>query len=309
MPLILSNHEEAPGLQKKWLDEYNDIVPDADDITLEFFGKARFARLVTDNVRALAAYQCELAEIQKTVNGAIMVRDGESSPVEHARLTLLQLYLQNLKQWRYAATRALRQWRFANEHGPDTKDPYFEPPKDGWQERNNIERALNELDSCTDRLPAGWGGGPFGQEEVEVVFDEEEAQVENGMAEGGEAAAAGSEGEEPGLVDYSDTDSDSEEESEDDFVLTVNGQPTYNGQPIAGYLAEGYRIGDVFPGGEAEEEEAESEMDGSDDSDELPDQFDSISQAILAQTAWMLEEWEAANRDTTGDFIDGRFVP
>lgn len=319
MPFILSNNPEASELQRRWLDEYDRVVPNF--ISVEFFGRAQFARLVTENVRALVAFQNELEGLQDRVNDALVVYDRESNPVETARLTLLRLYVQNLRQWRYVATRAQRQWRFANEHGPGTKEPYLELPKNGWQERDNIERALNELDSCTDRLPAGWGRGPFGQEEVEVVFDEEGVRVEEGVEDGTRDVG----GAAPGLVDYSD--SGSESESEDDFVLTVRGQPA------------GVRMGDVFPGGEAEEEDAESSesesigsipsliLDFESESsasiadlmapgpDELPAavanpmrEFYDVMDALVAQTADRLGEWEAANRETTGEFIGGRFV-
>jgi len=316
MPLILSSDEEAPGLRKAWLDEYDHVVPhDA----LEFFGRAEFARLVTDNVRALAAFQSELEGIQVTVNDAFLLHDGESDPVGHARLTLLRLYVQNLRQWRCIATRAQRQWRCASEHRPGTKELYFELPKNGWQERNNIERALNELDSCTDQLPTGWGGRPFGQEEGEVVFDEGGGRMEEGVAEGAGSTGAAA----PGLVDYSGSDT----ESEDDFVLTARGQPA------------GVRMSDVFPGGEAEEESDETESESDEDNmpsllsdtdsddtasiadlmasgpDELPTvvadpvhEFYDVMDALVAQTADRLGEWEAANRETTGEFIDGRFV-
>ena len=298
MPLILSNDAEAPGLRRKWINEYNHVVPD--DVAAEFFGRAKFARLVTDNVRALAAFQSDLNEIRETVSYAIMVHNERSNPVEGARLTLLGLYVENLRRWRCVATRAQRQWRFAGEHGSGTKRPYFELPKDGWQERNNIERALNELESCTDRLPAGWGGGPFGQEEVEVVFDEGGVRMEEGGADDARGAGEAA----PGLVDYSESEDESEDdsESEDDFVLTVNGQPA------------GIRMSNVFPGGEAEEESdtAESEEDAESSESEsdgdslasLPSLTDSDDSVESAE-----DEWETANRETTSEFINGTFIP
>lgn len=346
MPLILGNDDEAPKVREHWYKEYHAIAVE-NELTPQDVVSARFARLVTDNVRALACTHNELIEIQELIHNAMredtdVSHDWQTNPVETARLNLLHLYIQNLRRWRSVATLALRQWRFAGDH--DVRDPYFELPKDGWQERSNIERALNELDSCTDRLPAGWGRGSLGQEggEVEVVFEEGVAQVQDGAGAGEPAGAVV-----PGLVDYSDTESDtdtrgdtesgSDTESEDDFVLTVNGQPTYNGRPI----------GDVFPGGEAEDEETASEEESesgdglpdltididtdtdSDDSDGLVDlmarnsaelplprgplpdperEFRHAMDTLMEDMADVVAEWEAANRETTGEFIEGRFV-
>lgn len=298
MPLILTNHEEAPGVRQQWLQGYDKMF--GGEMTPKDIASAKFARLVTDNVRALAAYRtdCEHASmliITALEDAVDEDSDWEINPVETARLRLLRMYMTNLRQWRTNATRAYRQWRFSEDHGSGSKDPHFELPKDGWEERDNVERSLNELDPCTDRLPPGWGGGPFGQErvDVEVVFEAGDVRVQDGAeAEGaGDVVAAAT----PGLVDYSDTESGSDTESEDDFVLTVNGLPTYNGRPIE----------DQFPGGEAAEEttgeeEEESDSGDSDDSDGLVD--------LMERTSDALEEWEAANREMPGGFIDGRFV-
>ena len=343
MPLILSNNPEAPKLRQQWLAEFNLVVPNG--ISWEIVASADFVRLITDNVRALAAYQNELRDIATMVD--CIIQDDESSaanPVERVRLNLLSLYLDNLRKWRIVATRALRQQDFADEYDSDSSESDFELPKDGWQERNNIERALNELDSCTDRLPQGWGEEPFGQEELEVVFEEEGAATTEGV---GSAP--------PGLVDYSDTgsdtesDTDSDTDSEDDFVLTINGQPS------------GHRMGDVFPGGEAEEEvtattsefnpsleealnqmppewhaiawlppdqvptreqvdaaltsmsesetinDQSTESEDEDESDESED-FAALMDEIARETEEVATAWEATNREMTGEFIDGHFV-
>jgi len=333
MPLILSNHEEAPEVRRQWVQNFHTTFNG--ELASQMTASAEFARMTTDNVRSLAAYPNDCENVNTLITSALeeandVNSEWDISPVEATRLRLLLRYTENLRQWRIVATRAHRQWRFDEDYGSGHKDPYFELPKDGWEERSNIERALHELEKYTDALPQGWLGSVFGEEEVEVVFDAGDAAGEG--AGSGEQAAMGGEGWASGLVDYSDAESEDgeseegesedEEESEDDFVLTIDGQATYNGQPIT----EGYRIGDVFPGGEAEEEEPGSESDGSDDLDDLDlmnviweedpltsgpvhEGFDTLMDTLVAQTAGTLEEWEAANRETVGDFADGHFVP
>ena len=356
MPLILSNNEEALELRERWIRERrrwrldHDVMPNV--TTWQVIPSAKFARHITDNVRALAAFQTELEDVWALLDDDAAtssldetITTATRNPVETARIKLLRRYVQNLMQWRTVATRAQRQWHFAEDYGSGSKEPYFEPPKDGWQERNDIEWALNELDSCTNRLPLRWGRGIYGQEkevvdEVELLFDEGAAENPSDVAQG----------------------LSNDSESDDDFVLTINGQPS------------GYRMGDVFPGGEFEEEGHQSNeetlnrmppewhaiawlppdevptreqldaavtamveaetinnygiesgddvLDTDIDSDGL---FDLMARnsvelstevidpvhdiyATMETSIGVIDEWDAVNRETTGDFADGRFV-
>jgi hypothetical protein len=185
----------------------------------------------------------EIAEsLEENIGRAeIVARELGLSATENAivktRLVLCDRYVQNLMRWREEARRVHRQWRF-NE----TEDEVPELPKTGWQERDALECALWHMKSYTGVPPLG-----FTPEERAVT-----ALVESVM------------GLPQGSVEESEP---SDTESEDDFVITIDGEP----------MGGGVRMEDMFPGGDdegresSEEESSGTDSDGSTDTDpEMP---------------------------------------
>ena len=216
---------------------------------------------------------------------------GMALAIVHARWVLCGLYVQNLQEWRDEALSVLRQ-------SSGSEQDCQELPKTGWQERDNIERALWQLGKCVDRLPDGWGSTPL------------EAMVDGIIDIPGSSSESEEEAE-------TDSEEETESESEDEFVLHIRGD-----------------IRDLFPGGDDEgrETESESEEDNDDDSGEenddsgedeedSEDEDDCSDEELEAfierfeETARSMnfggdaeEDWDMPNREAPpGAFHDGEY--
>lgn len=337
MPFTLHRTPEQRALEHKTAVDWRDLDEDCpwEDVS------TAAARFLMDHAAVIAGGNSGLGSSiaatiavnieQVHVDGSVQVPPptGQQLELIVARWILCSMYVNSLMDWNQAAKRAFRKHRFDDSSESDDE---FDLPKTGWEERDRIETLLRSLDKCHDRLPEDWQGE---RTPLTDLLEESIAVYE--------AAPTTSSRRHPVARQLADTGSSSS--SEDDFVITVGGEPLAGIGPA-----------DVFPGGDDEgresEEESEEESetdpempglippdgsetdtDFSEDEDDVTEEEMSAFMEALAQAEDTLnlppmmqnlvetdeetesegdeadDGWDMPNsEDAAGEFIGGRFV-
>ena len=285
------------------------------------------ARNMTGRARLFANAYEDIQHLAEVVTGArhpeATVEWYEEERRAHLARTLLSLaYLNSVQEWIDAARIVMRRWRF-NE-GSDGEPP--ELPKVGWQRRDLIERALEELGDAVSLggLPSTWVGYSVIPSlrhmepgvEGDPVDSEDEAEAEE---DEGELDTSDDDDSDDDDSDNDESDDDDEDEdSDDDFRLVIRGSrlntppPSSSPSPESNELRRTQGgipevIGDFDSDDDSDDysdsDDESDENEYSTDNDEDANGFGSDSESDDAPM------WDTPNsEEEPGAFVNGRFI-
>lgn len=274
------------------------------------------ARNMTGRARLFANAYEEIQHLAEVVTGArhpeATVEWYEEERRAHLARTLLSLaYLNSVQEWIDAARIVMRRWRF-NE-GADGEPP--ELPKVGWQRRDLIERALEELGDAVSLggLPSTWVGYS-----VIPSLRHLEPGVEGDPVDSEDEAEA--EEDESGL-DTSDDESDDEgdDEGDDDFRLVIRGSRLNTPPPSASASSESNElrrmqggIPEIIDDFDSDDDSDDSDDESDDESDENEYSTDNDEDANGFGSDSDFDDapmWDTPNsEEEPGAFVNGRFI-
>lgn len=280
------------------------------------------ARNLTGRGRLFANAHEEIQHLAEVVTGArhpeATVEWYEEERRAHLARTLLSLaYLNSVQEWIDAARIVMRRWRF-NE-GSDGEPP--ELPKVGWQRRDLIERALEELGDAVSLggLPSTWVGysvipslrhlepgveGDPVDSEDEVESEEDESGLDTSDDESDDDESDDDDSDN----DESDDD-DEDEDSDDDFRIVIRGSRLNTPPPSTSSPSSESNelrrtqggIPEVIGYFDSDDESDDSEY--STDNDEDANGFGSDADSDDAPL------WDTPNtEEEPGAFVNGRFI-
>ena len=263
------------------------------------------AKNLTARPRLFASAYQDIQHLTEVVTGArhpeATIEWYEEERRAHLARALLSLaYLKSVQEWIDAARVAMRRWRFddGGVGGPT------ELPKVGWERRDAIETALEELGkaSSLDAVPSTWTGykvvPTLRHLEPGVEGDpvETEDEVESGPEDESESDSENEDAEE-------ETDSD---DSEDDFRIVIRGSRLTSSSP-APLAAESNALRRMSGG--------MPEVIDDIDSDEEPVRFDELfgdnSPSDDTESELDSDEdlWDIPNAEQEGGtFANGQFI-
>jgi hypothetical protein len=272
------------------------------------------AKNLTARPRLFASAYQDIQHLAEVVTGArhpdATIGWYEEERRAHLARALLSLaYLNSVQEWIDAARVAMRRWRF-NDGGVGAPP---ELPKVGWERRDAIETALEELGkaSSLDAVPSTWIGYKVvptlrhlepGVEGDPVDTEDED---ESGLSgPDGDIEAEDESDSEDEEDDEEDTDSD---DSEDDFQIVIRGSRLNAPPPYASGRAESNELRRMSGGIPDLIDEI--------DSDEEPARFDELfgdnSPSDDTESELDSDEdlWDTPNsEEAPGSFNNGRFI-
>ena len=276
------------------------------------------SRNMTGRARLLVNAYEDIQHLAEVVTGArhpeATIDWYEEGRRAHSARALLSLaYLNSVKEWIVAARVVMRRWRL-NE-GSNGEPP--ELPKVGWQRRDLIERALEELgDAVTlGGLPSTWVGysviPSLRHMEPGVEGDPVESEDEDDDDSG-----EGEDGLDSSDEDESD-DEESDEDSDDDFRIVIRGSRLNTPPPFVSASSESNELRRMHGGipeviGDFDSDDYSDDF--NDDSDDDSDVSDNDSDEDVNGFGSDAESddmpmWDTPNsEEEPGAFVNGRFI-